>query len=79
MNDSSPGPSPKGTATFFNRLKADFEADSFDWVGNFSDFALGYLTFASTILARVKIVMPGLWAQLSLVTRRRGKPSSQIP
>ena len=38
---------------FFERLQSDFESGTIGWVGDFRDFALGYLTFASTLLARV--------------------------
>ncbi len=41
------------TQPFFKRLQADFEGGALGWVGDFKDFALGYLTFASTLLARV--------------------------
>ena len=41
------------SSPFFSRLKADFDAGAFHWVGEFSDFALGYITFASTLLAHV--------------------------
>jgi hypothetical protein len=39
--------------SFFKKLETDFESGALGWIGDFKDFALGYLTFASTLLARV--------------------------
>ncbi|MBC8550258.1 MAG: hypothetical protein H8D23_11495 [Candidatus Brocadiales bacterium] len=35
----------------FSRLKEDFESNRFSWVGDYCDFALGYISFASILHA----------------------------
>lgn len=42
------------SSAFFSRLKEDFDAGHLGWIGDFRDFGLGYLTFASTLLAHVE-------------------------
>lgn len=45
--------------SIFSRLKKDFDQGLFGWVGDFEEFALGYLTFASVLHADVEsISMP---------------------
>ncbi len=45
-----------GPRNILDQLRIDFEKQSFPWIGDFKDFALGYLTFASTLHARVKSI-----------------------
>ena len=45
---------PLANSAFFSRLKEDFHEGHLGWIGDFRDFGLGYLTFASTLLAHVE-------------------------
>ena len=40
----------------FEKLKSDFDSGRFPWVGSYKDFALGYITFASSLHALVDSV-----------------------
>ena len=47
-------PDSLANSAFFSRLREDFNEGHLGWIGDFRDFGLGYLTFASTLLAHVE-------------------------